>query len=110
MYSGHRGMVPGASPRLTELLEQLRVEFESQQNTLRDYEQQSEWLLPDSMILLPSASYMSAPTRTFVPPKASSALMSTHVRPYDFLLLHLKSYSPCLYKHQCIGNPKWHGS
>ena len=42
MYSGHRGMVPGASPRLNELLDQVRVEFEAQQTTIRECEQQSK--------------------------------------------------------------------
>ena len=50
MYSNHRGMVPGVSPRVNELLDQVRVEFEAQQTTIREMEQQSEWFPSDSMV------------------------------------------------------------
>ncbi|KAG7008063.1 hypothetical protein G7Y79_00007g021880 [Physcia stellaris] len=40
MYNAHRGMVPAPLPngRLTELLDQIRAEFEGQQNKSEDYE------------------------------------------------------------------------
>lgn len=42
MYSAHRGMgVPAPNNRLTELLDQVRAEFESVQSSTRDYEQNS---------------------------------------------------------------------
>ncbi|MCJ1258480.1 general transcription repressor [Lignoscripta atroalba] len=40
MYNAHRGMVPAPNNRLTELLEQVRVEFDNQQNRTGEYEQQ----------------------------------------------------------------------
>lgn len=40
MYNAHRGMVPGApGSRLTELLDQVRQEFENQQTRTGEYEQ-----------------------------------------------------------------------
>lgn len=42
MYNAHRGMgVPAPNNRLTELLDQVRAEFESVQSSTRDYEQNS---------------------------------------------------------------------
>ncbi|MCJ1312773.1 general transcription repressor [Agyrium rufum] len=46
MYGPHRGMVPAPSPRLAELLEQVRNEFEVQSTALRDCEQGSKIPLP----------------------------------------------------------------
>ncbi|KAI9796819.1 MAG: general transcription repressor [Piccolia ochrophora] len=40
MYNSHRGMVPAVSNRLTELLDQLRAEFENQAGRNGDYEHQ----------------------------------------------------------------------
>ncbi|MCJ1468453.1 general transcription repressor [Pseudocyphellaria aurata] len=39
MYNAHRGMVPAPNNRLTELLDQVRAEFESQQSRNGEYEQ-----------------------------------------------------------------------
>ncbi|KAL8710492.1 MAG: hypothetical protein Q9220_004924 [cf. Caloplaca sp. 1 TL-2023] len=39
MYNTHRGMVAGPSNRLTELLDQVRQEFDSQQSRTGEYEQ-----------------------------------------------------------------------
>ncbi|MCJ1472828.1 general transcription repressor [Lambiella insularis] len=41
MYNAHRGMVAAPSSRLTELLDQVRVEFDNQQNRTAEYDQQS---------------------------------------------------------------------
>ena len=43
MYNAHRGMVPAPNSRLAELLDQVRAEFDSQQNRTGEYEQQSEF-------------------------------------------------------------------
>ncbi|MCJ1337081.1 general transcription repressor [Bachmanniomyces sp. S44760] len=40
MYNAHRGMVPAPNNRLTELLDQVRAEFDQQQNRTGEYEQQ----------------------------------------------------------------------
>ncbi|MCJ1406424.1 general transcription repressor [Ptychographa xylographoides] len=40
MYNAHRGMVPAPSSRLTELLDQVRAEFDNQQNRTVEYDQQ----------------------------------------------------------------------
>lgn len=46
MYNAHRGMgVPAPNNRLTELLDQVRAEFESVQSSTRDYEQNSMLLI-----------------------------------------------------------------
>ena len=44
MYNAHRGMVPAPNSRLAELLDQVRAEFDSQQNRTGEYEQQSEFI------------------------------------------------------------------
>lgn len=41
MYNSHRGMVPAPNNRLTELLDQVRVEFENQQARSSEYEHKS---------------------------------------------------------------------
>ena len=45
MYNTHRGMVPAPPPtsRLTELLDQIRAEFDGQQNKSEDYERNSKF-------------------------------------------------------------------
>ena len=40
MYNAHRGMVPAPSNRLSELLDQVRAEFENQAGRSSDYEVQ----------------------------------------------------------------------
>jgi hypothetical protein len=40
MYNAHRGMVPAPNSRLTELLDQLRQEFESQSRNTGEFEHQ----------------------------------------------------------------------
>ena len=59
MFNTHRGMVSAPNSRLTELLDQVRAEFDNQQNRTGDYEQQSEF----TGFGLPSAAGMhfSAP-------------------------------------------------
>ena len=44
MYNAHRGMVPAPSSRLTELLDQVRAEFDNQQNRTVEYDQQSKFV------------------------------------------------------------------
>jgi hypothetical protein len=44
MYTAHRGMVAPPSNRLTELLDQVRAEFDAQQNRSGEYEQQSKFV------------------------------------------------------------------
>ena len=43
MYNAHRGMVSAPNNRLTELLDQVRAEFDNQQNRTGEYEQQSKF-------------------------------------------------------------------
>ena len=40
MYNAHRGMAAMPTQRLNELLDQIRAEFENQQNRSGEYEQQ----------------------------------------------------------------------
>lgn len=40
MYNAHRGVVPAPNSRLTELLEQLRREFETQSRSTGEFEHQ----------------------------------------------------------------------
>lgn len=40
MYNAHRGMVPAPNARLTELLDQLRQEFETQSRSTGEFEHQ----------------------------------------------------------------------
>lgn len=40
MYNTHRGMVPAPNSRLTELLDQLRQEFENQSRSSGEFEHQ----------------------------------------------------------------------
>jgi hypothetical protein len=44
MYNAHRGMVPAPNSRLTELLEQLRQEFDSQSRSTGEFEHQRSYL------------------------------------------------------------------
>ena len=43
MYNAHRGMVAAPNNRLTELLDQVRAEFDNQQSRTGEYEQQSKF-------------------------------------------------------------------
>lgn len=52
MYNAHRGMVPTPTSRLTELLDQVRQEFENQQNRTQEYDQQSEFVCSSCVCLL----------------------------------------------------------
>ena len=51
MYNAHRGMVPASNNRLTELLDQVRAEFDNQQSRTAEYDQQSKsapyWFVAD---------------------------------------------------------------
>ncbi len=50
MYNSHRGMVPAPNSRLTELLDQVRAEFDNQHNRTGEYEHQSMFdLTPDTV-------------------------------------------------------------
>lgn len=40
MYNAHRGMVPAPNSRLSELLDQLRQEFENQSRSTGEFEHQ----------------------------------------------------------------------
>lgn len=46
MYNAHRGMVPAPNSRLTELLDQLRQEFESQSRNTGEFEHQCMLPIP----------------------------------------------------------------
>ena len=48
MYNAHRGMVPAPPPnaRLTELLDQIRAEFDGQMSKGEDYERNSKSRYP----------------------------------------------------------------
>lgn len=50
MYNTHRGMVPAPNSRLTELLDQLRQEFETQTRSTGEFEHQRTCV---SFLLLP---------------------------------------------------------
>jgi hypothetical protein len=56
MYNTHRGMVPAPNSRLTELLDQLRQEFETQTRSTGEYEHQCM-----SLRSMPSPSFYLAP-------------------------------------------------
>lgn len=43
MYNAHRGIPPAPSSRLTELLDQVRQEFDNQQSRTGEYEQNSKF-------------------------------------------------------------------
>lgn len=58
MYNAHRGMVPAPNSRLTELLDQLRQEFESQSRNTGEFEHQC--MLPVPFDTLLSLSYTQA--------------------------------------------------
>jgi hypothetical protein len=45
MYNAHRGMVPAPNSRLSELLEQLRQEFDNQSRSTGEFEHQRSYLL-----------------------------------------------------------------
>lgn len=64
MYNAHRGMVPAPNSRLAELLDQVRAEFDSQQNRTGEYEQQSEFV----RFLCACLSSCHACSRIFVEP------------------------------------------
>ena len=46
MYNTHRGMVPAPNSRLTELLDQLRQEFENQSRSTGEFEHQCTFDCP----------------------------------------------------------------
>lgn len=48
MYNAHRGMVPAPNSRLTELLEQLRQEFDNQSRSTGEFEHQRSYPLERS--------------------------------------------------------------
>ena len=52
MYNSHRGMVPAPNSRLTELLDQVRAEFDNQHNRTGEYEHQSRFDLTLDMVLV----------------------------------------------------------
>ena len=43
MYNAHRGMMSAPNSRLAELLDQVRQEFDNQQNRTGEYEQNSKF-------------------------------------------------------------------
>lgn len=51
MYNAHRGMVPAPNSRLTELLDQLRQEFESQSRNTGEFEHQCMLSMPSDTLL-----------------------------------------------------------
>jgi hypothetical protein len=52
MYNAHRGMVPAPNSRLTELLDQLRQEFESQSRNTGEFEHQCTYPFQHTLSLL----------------------------------------------------------
>jgi hypothetical protein len=58
MYNTHRGMVPAPNSRLTELLDQLRQEFENQSRSTGEFEHQCMFLI----CLLYFFGHVNAPT------------------------------------------------
>lgn len=58
MYNSHRGIGPAPNNRLSELLEQVRAEFENQQNRTGEYEANSKFplFLTCLLVLLPPIS------------------------------------------------------
>ena len=57
MFNAHRGMVSAPNSRLTELLDQVRQEFDNQQNRTGDYEQQSRFA--DTRLLLATSMHFA---------------------------------------------------
>lgn len=65
MYNAHRGMVPAPNNRLTELLDQVRAEFESQQSRNGEYEQNSTFAVFDKMFDI-SGSIVVPPINSYL--------------------------------------------
>ena len=66
MYNAHRGMVPAPNSRLTELLDQLRQEFESQSRNTGEFEHQC---------------MLSSPFQHIVPPPLCSGYLRFELLP-----------------------------
>lgn len=52
MYNAHRGMVPAPNSRLSELLDQLRQEFENQSRSTGEFEHQCVYKSFPSCLML----------------------------------------------------------
>lgn len=87
MYNAHRGMVPAANSRLNELLDQVRQEFDSQQNRTGEYESNSKFAkyVDGHVICTPAARsrffvrhLMSSTHRLCKQPCLSLALQDSH--------------------------------
>lgn len=77
MYNAHRGMVPAPNTRLTELLDQLRQEFDSQTRSTGEFEHQR--MLPDQFPL-PSLRWQCLNSYAlFACPCESKAIAFAHV-------------------------------
>jgi hypothetical protein len=74
MYNAHRGMVPAPNSRLTELLDQLRQEFESQSRSTGEFEHQCMC----SICRLPSAICKLSPI--LLPPLRPSLCLASQMR------------------------------
>jgi hypothetical protein len=82
MYNAHRGMVPAPNSRLTELLDQLRQEFESQSRNTGEFEHQC--MCPISPFLhTATPSYIMASCAEEVSP-LSNHFMNTSYQLHGF--------------------------
>lgn len=83
MYNAHRGMVPAPNSRLTELLDQVRQEFDSQSRSTGEFEHQRTFS-PSSVVGIHSpfvspswaVGVSSNPSRARRGEEQSSILMS----------------------------------
>jgi hypothetical protein len=78
MYNTHRGMVPAPNSRLTELLDQLRQEFESQSRSTGEFEHQcmSLPLPPQTVILWYSPGHLRLGAPNVQPFRSNSCQLS----------------------------------
>ena len=93
MYNAHRGLVAAPNNRLTELLDQVRAEFDNQQNRTGEYEQQSKFasyarlVCTDRLCLWPSVVGVDVIERpTFI--SSLRGLPSSEAHQANFISLH----------------------
>ena len=84
MYNAHRGMVPAPSSRLTELLDQVRAEFDNQQNRTAEYDQQSEFVSTEQVCQVFQALLRAEPLSEVLYLLLKPACNTFHLEHYTF--------------------------
>lgn len=80
MYNAHRGMVPAPNSRLTELLDQLRQEFENQSRSTGEFEHQCVYTPFFLFLLSPSFGL-------FIRPFVANVWIDGHIDAVVFVFL-----------------------